>query len=895
MRGEGEVGAAIVGRTGPGVRAPPETGPRTVLDTTPAPGPAVDTARSPSTRPVGLTSAAAAARLAEVGPNSIPESEGASLASRLLRELREPMALLLIAAASVSGGLLGEPAEAIAIVVIVVVNAVIALVQEGRAAQALRALEELEAPTAAVVRDGRQQVVAAASLVPGDLVVVQAGDRVPADLLLVDGDAIEVDEAMLTGESLPVTKRAGFGAETADGDDSTAPPDRLSSGTLLTRGAGRGVVTATGAATALGAIAEHLTEARREPTPLQRQLAGLTRRLGLAAVLVAGGAFAMSLLLVDTTTDEAFLIAVALAVAAVPEGLAAVTTVALALGVSRMARHGAIVRRLPAVETLGAVDVLVVDKTGTVTQNRMQAEHALTPDQQRFDVPTAAALRPSFGATLALCNDATLDPPTGDPTEQALLEFVTPDVVADWRQRAPRITAGPFTSERRRMSTLHRIDDGLHLLVKGAPEGVLPLCTQAWRDGRMVPLGPSDHVDLLALVEATAAGGRRILAVAERSLDAVPDDLEAAEDDLVLLGLVVLRDPPRESASASVAAVRAAGIRLIMATGDHPATATAIAHEVGLDGDTVVTGDAIRDGGPEFRATEAHVLARVNPHQKLDVVTTLQADGHIVGMTGDGVNDAPALRRADIGVALGRTGSDVAREAADVVITDDDLATIVTAVHEGRSIHDNLRKVVDYLVASNLSEVVVVLSTLVLVPSLGVPLFPLQLLWINLLTDGLPALALGVDPPDAGIGTRPPRDPGARLLDLPHLRILAGRGGALAIGALAVLLVAHHLTDLTPEQSRTVLFTALVVGQTAYAWVVRRPAAFRGRMPANPWLLGSTVASLLLQVTIVTVSPLAGLFDTASLPATGWLLAVGGGVSGPALIAGVRWATAPRR
>lgn len=839
------------------------------------------------TAPHGLSSTEAAARLAQHGANALPAARRSSLRARLLRELRDPMALLLIAAAGVSGVLLGEVPEAIAIVVIIVVNAVIALVQEGRAEQALAALEALEAPEATVVRDGRRQVVDAGLLVPGDLVLLQAGDRVPADLELVDGDAIEVDEAMLTGESLPVAKRPGgrTDAEVGIGDRDGA----LFSGTLLTRGAGRGLVVATGAATSLGAIAAHLRDLRREPTPLQRQLAGLTQRLGVAAVVVAGGAFLLSLLLVEgTTTDEAFLTAVALAVAAVPEGLAAVTTVALALGVGRMATRGAIVRRLPAVETLGAVDVLVVDKTGTVTENRMRAELVLTPDAVRHEADDAVT-SPTFAATLALCNDATLDPPTGDPTEQALVALVTDAVAESWRTRAPRLATAPFTSERRRMATVNVVDDHLHLLMKGAPESVLPLCTTAWREDGLVDLGDADRTALLDVVEATAADGRRVLAIASRDLDAVPEDVEATEEDLTLLGLVVLRDPPRASASDSVAAVRGAGIRLVMATGDHAATATAIAREVGIDGDTVMTGAAIRDGLAPADVTTANVLARVDPHQKLDMVTQLQAGGHVVGMTGDGVNDAPALRRADIGVALGRTGSDVAREAADIVITDDDLATIVAAVHEGRTIYDNLRKVIDYLVASNLAEVTIVLATLVVVPSLGVPLFPLQLLWINLLTDGLPALALGVDPPDDGLLVRPPRDPHARLLDLPHLRRLASRAVALAVAPMVALLVAHHALDVDVATERTILFSAVVVGQTTYAWIVRRPPG-PGRMPRNRWLTISTIGSLVLQVLVVSTPAVNGLFDTVRLSTTGWALALAGGLSGPAVIAAVlRW------
>ena len=816
------------------------------------------------------------------------------------------MAVLLLGAAAVSGLVLGEAAEAVAIAVIVVVNALIALVQEGRAERAMAALERLEAPTATVVRDGRPRVVAASVLVVGDHVLVQAGDRVPADLVVTAGDGLEADESILTGESLPVAKRPG-------GTTATTTPvgDRdgcLHAGTLVTRGAGRGEVVATGIDTSLGAIAMRLRAVRDEPTPLQRQLGGLTRRLGLAAVVLAAAVFVLAVAVVGTLDpDEAFLTAVALAVAAVPEGLAAVTTVALALGVGRMAGRGAIVRRLPAVETLGAIDVLVIDKTGTVTENRMVATALVAPDGALRDVPTVAAVGPDgslhdpaavaavapmLGPALALCSDATVDPPTGDPTERALVALVAPDDVASWRDGAPRLAAAPFTSDRRRMSTVHRWDGRVVLLCKGAPEVVLPRCPRVWRDGAVAPMTGQGRSRLDRRVAAATADGQRVLAVAWRELPGVPSAVEPEEHDLVLAGLVVLHDPPRPSAPGSVAAVRGAGIGLVMATGDHPATAAAIARRVGIDGDRVLTGSDLRRDGLPDDPLRVPVLARVDPDQKFALVTRLQERGHVVAMTGDGVNDAPALRRADIGVALGGTGSDVAREAADVVVTDDDLATIATAIHEGRTIHDNLRKVVDYLVASNLSEVIVVVTALLAVPALGVPLFPLQLLWINLLTDGLPALALGVDPAHAGVMARAPRDPQDQLLAGGHLGMLAGRGLALAVGAVGALLVAHHAMRLDEAVVRTVLFCSLVVAQVAYAWVVRRPVDTSGRLRGNPWLATATVAALLAQLAVVSLPGLAGVFGTAPLPPQGWAAVVVGGLVGPAVIAlarRVRW------
>ncbi len=836
--------------------------------------------------PRGLTATDAAARLVERGPNELPRPDRPTLAKRFVRELREPMALLLVAAASISGVLLGEAIDAIAILTIVVVNAVIALVQEGRAERVLEALEDLEAPHARVVRDGRRSVVDARDLVVGDVVVIQAGDRVPADLTVLLSDAMEIDESILTGESLAVAKQAdgadGSGVSIGDRDGVAH------AGTLVARGSGLGRVQATGPDTSLGAIATHLRAIRREPTPLQQQLSGLTRRLGIAAVFVAAAVFALTMLVQESAgPDEAFLTAVALAVAAVPEGLAAVTTVALALGVGRMATRGAIVRRLAAVETLGATDVLVIDKTGTITENRMQVAAILTPDGATVQPGEgSASLRSALRRIVVLCSDATLDPPTGDPTERALLVVAdTSEIEAD-RAAAPRLASAPFTSERKRMGTIHQLDERLTLLVKGAPEVVIPRSATWLRDGESTALHDEDRARLESATQECAARGERVLALAQRELTSLPADPEDAEHDLVLVALVALRDPPRSSAASSVAGVRAAGMSLIMATGDHPATARAIAAEVGFDDARVMTGRQVRTEGLPADPTSVDIYARVDPDQKLELVTRLQGLGHTVAMTGDGVNDAPALRRADIGVALGETASDVAREAADLVITDDDLATIIAAVREGRAIWDNLRKVIDYLVTSNLAEVMVVVATILLVPALGVPLFPLQLLWINLLTDGLPALALGVDPVSTDVMAQQPRRRDSQLLDMPHLRRLASQSVVLAVGALAALLAAHHVLELEADAARTVLFTTLVLAQVIFAFVVRG----RGQRPAEPnrWLRRSALAALLLQALIIVFPPAQTVFRTVVPPLGGWILILVGGVLAPGLLAARR-------
>jgi Ca2+-transporting ATPase len=564
----------------------------------------------------------------------------------------------------------------------------------------------------------------------------------------------------------------------------------------------------------------------------------VTRQLATVSIAVAAAVLVLFLARSGVgaeTLEQGFLAAVALAVAAVPEGLATVTAVGLALGVRRMAERGTVVRRLAAVETLGSVTVLLLDKTGTLTQNYMGVAGLYDTEGGSASGEAArAAVR-----VMALCNDATLDPAVGDPMEVALLDAIGVDDVRRLRARWRRVAVSPFDADRRRMATVHARDDGSsppELLVKGAPEAVSPHCTRHAGGG---PFDDADRAVLGERVHELADTGVRMLALARRPLATVPDDLEATVEDLELVGLVGLHDPVREAAPASVATARRAGITLVMATGDHPGTARAVAAAVGMadaGSARVTTGHRLRVECIADDPASSEVYARVDPDQKLALVEQLQRRGEVVGMTGDGVNDAPALRRADIGIALGQRGSDVAREAADMVITDDDLATIVAAVAEGRRIYDNLRKVVDYLVAGNLGEIFVVVSGLLFVPAMGLPLLPLQLLWINLVTDGLPAVALGADAADRTVMQHPPRAPGTRLLSWARVRRLAVRGVVIAASARAALAVARLTLDLSWEQARTVMFYALVfyalvVAHLGYAYVVRRGS---GGPASNP-------------------------------------------------------------
>jgi Ca2+-transporting ATPase len=830
----------------------------------------------------GLTDVEASRRLAH-GRNELPSPPRESLGQRIWSHVREPMSLLLMAAALVSLVALRHPRDAAAITAIVVINIVIAMVQEERAESALEALRSAAAPTAVVMRSGRPITIPAAEAVPGDVVLLAAGDRVAADLWITDSWSLEADESALTGESLAVMKTPA-----REGDMSLPLGDRtwLSyAGTVITAGSGRGLVIATGPHTQVGRVASHL-EKKSPPTPLQKQLASLSARLGQAAIAIALIVFFLILFRLrgdNEALEQAFLGAVALAVAAVPEGLPTVVTLSLALGVRRMARHGAIVRNLPAVETLGSTTALLTDKTGTLTQNRLQMSEIIGGEAEAtLGVPTSA-MPDHVLRVCALCNDATVDPPQGDPVEIALLEAFDPIEIQHLRETAPRVGNLPFDSRRKMMSTLHEVAQGFELLTKGAPEAVLAASEWILTDRRGERrLTEQDRSRLLGAVDGLAAAGSRVLALATRTFDERPLDLAAAEKELVFVALVALHDPLRAEAADTVKNVTDAGVRLVMVTGDHVGTASAVARSAGLthnDGE-VLTGTQIRTNGLPNDLHSVRVYARVDPEQKLDLVEAFQLAGHVVAVTGDGVNDAPALRRADIGVAMGRGGSQVAREAADLVITDDDLNLVTRAIREGRGIYDNIRKVIDYLVAGNLSEISVLLAGLAFFPDLGIPLFPLQLLWINLLTDGLPALALGFDHHREDLLYRPTLSSATKLLSARRLAMLGSRALVLAGGAIAAL-IAVRGNGGSWEEARTAMFTALVAAHLLYAYVVRLPL---GSNHFNPRLAAAAGAGLLLQVGTV-LGPFRDIFGVVAIDSQAWLAAALGGLLPVALLA----------
>jgi Ca2+-transporting ATPase len=829
------------------------------------------------TSPGGLTRAEAARRLAEHGPNVLVEGPRRTALGMLLGQFTDFMILVLLAAALVAG-LIGEATDAVAIVAIVLLNAAVGFVQEYRAERAMAALTAMAAPTATVLRDGAATVVPAAELVPGDLVLLEAGAIVPADLRLLEAVQLKVDESALTGESVPVDKDA------APRREAVLPlGDRTNlayKGTIVTYGRGRGVVVATGMATEFGKVATLLQQAGEVKTPLQKRLAQLGRRLAVAVLAVCAIVFGGGLLRGEPPLLM-FLTAVSLAVAAIPEALPAVVTIALALGARAMVARKALVRKLPAVETLGSVTYICSDKTGTLTLGRMRVE-AFYCDGVVAGTPGTGAPWEALLRAMALSNDARVEATgavVGDPTEVALLVAARDAGVprAELERRYPRVGELPFDSDRKCMSTVHKDPGGgLVSFTKGAVETILG---QSVRILTAAGPRPLDREALLQASDRMAADGLRVLAFGMRQWPAPPPALtpEAVEGELTLLGFVGLLDPPRPEAQAAVETCKTAGIVPVMITGDHPLTARAIARRLGIadDADAVMTGAELAACSPEAfaqRVRDVRVYARVAPEQKLTIVTALQDRGEIVAMTGDGVNDAPALRRADIGVAMGVAGTDVAKEASAMILLDDNFATIVGAVREGRKIYDNIRKFVRYAMTTNASEV----WTIFLAPFLGlpIPLLPAQILWINLVTDGLPGLALAAEPEERDVMQRPPRPPregvfahglGAHVIWVGLLM------AALTLGTQAWLLhggVRHW---------QTVVFTLLCLSQLAHVLAIRseHTSLFVQGLFSNRPLVAAVALAFGLQLATVYVPALNAVFGTEPLALQDLALVVG--------------------
>ena len=872
----------------------------------------------------GLSQREAAQRLAKYGPNQLVERGGRKAWRILLDQFTSLMVLLLIGAALVSGVVLGEHEDAIVILVVVVLNAVLGFRQEHKAEQAIAALKRLAVPSVRVTRGGEIQEVPALDLVPGDLVHMEAGNLVPADCRLTVAANLRIQEAALTGEAEPVEKQEDK-LEKSDlqmGDRT----NMAHMGTVVTYGRGEGVVTGTGMSTELGSIATMIQEAEDEDSVLQKKLAQLSKMLVMVALGLIGVVALEAWLIQGMAVREIFMTAVSMAVAAIPEGLPAVVTISLALGAQRMLRRNALIRRLPAVETLGSVTVICSDKTGTLTQNRMTVTNVALPsnsielsgtaEERGKQVSSGLASGGAFGTILAagaLCSDAVLEQAgsgkrdvIGDPTEGAL---VTAAGWADWtkaglEEALPRIAELPFDSERKRMTTVHRLPDALPeglaplspvvdwaraqgaaiAFTKGAIDGIIEQADRVWTDGEPRTLTDEWRAKITAENDKLAEDGTRVLALAMREAQASAKVAAEQETRLIYIGLVGMLDPLREAVPPAVEICRRAGIRPIMITGDHPLIAGNIARALGLEspggsrtGAELATMDR---EALEREVNDVSIYARVSPEHKLKIVDALQKNGHVVAMTGDGVNDAPALKEADIGVAMGIAGTDVSKEAADMVLQDDNFATIVAAVEQGRIILDNIVRFVRFILASNWAEILVMLGA----PLIGMPLplFPVQILWMNLVTDGLPALALGVEKGERNVMDRPPRRPEAPIVDRAmalHIMMVGGLmavvalvvGRALYVGDAATYVAgagphAYHGAGTTWQ---TMLFTVLVFAQLALAMAERssRDSVFRIGLLSNRYMVGALALTSLLQLAVIYVPFMQRFFRTVPLSA----------------------------
>ncbi len=848
--------------------------------------------------------------------------------------------------AAVVSLLLGEKVDALTILAIVILNSVLGVVQESKAEQALAALKKMAAPNAQVIRDGQQVTIPARDLVPGDIVLLEAGNYVPADLRLVESINLKIEEASLTGESVPVNKDARM---VLDADIPLG--DRKNSafmGTLVTYGRGKGLVTSTGMTTQIGMIAEMLQSYEEEATPLQQKLDQLGRTLGTAALLICALIFVYGI--VRNTNPgmvfqegflrylaahegeivELFMVAVSLAIAAVPEGLPAVVTICLALGMQRMVARHALIRKLPAVETLGCATVICSDKTGTLTQNQMTVVRGwaggfifevtgegYNPEGQfyRGDTPLAPTSDPATSLLLRgalLCNDSKLEQSgevagqrtwrmVGDPTEGALV--VAAAKAGVWRDQVegvlPRVAEIPFDSDRKRMTTIHQTGPlGLRAadfgdrktaaseqapqpylaFVKGAPDIVLEYCDEIVMDGGVAPLTPELRQQILVSNGDMARQALRVLGVACRPLDVAPDEPspQAVERNLTFLGLLGMIDPARPEVKVAVRTAKGAGLKSIMVTGDYRDTAMAIADEIGMlsTGGKVLTGaelDKLSDDELDGMVDEVDAYARVSPQHKMKIVEALKRRGHVVAMTGDGVNDAPALKRANIGVAMGITGTDVTKETADMVLTDDNYASIVSAIEEGRIIYSNIRKFVFYLLACNIGEILIIF--LAMVAGMPIPMSPIMLLILNLVTDGAPAVALGLEKGDPDIMQRPPRPPKEPIINRDMLVGMITIPIADTIAVLTAFVLALNRFPGHLEAAQTVAFATLVCSELLRAYTSRSEyySIFAIGPFSNKWMVIATSVSLAVLLAVMYVPFLQGVFGTVPLSVVDWL------------------------
>ena len=847
----------------------------------------------------GLTAAEAQSRLASVGPNKLDEEEKTPMWKRFFEQMGDPMVIMLLVAAAISvitGFIQGEPewADAAIILSVVILNSVLGVVQEAKSEQALEALQEMSAAQSKVIRDGKMVHMASSELVPGDVVLLEAGDSVPADCRVIESASMKIEEAALTGESVPVEKHADV-ISLAEGTDDVPLGDRKNMcymGSTVVYGRGRAVVVGTGMNTEMGKIASALTSAKKELTPLQmklNELSGILTKLVLAICVII---FAVDIvrhfgelgsnpaMMLDT-----FMVAVSLAVAAIPEGLVAVVTIVLSMGVTKMSRRQAIIRKMTAVETLGCTQIICSDKTGTLTQNKMTVvKHELACSEEKFL------------AGMALCSDAKWDEEkgeaVGEPTECALVNDAAKAGMKGLDVEHPRVGEAPFDSGRKMMSVVVEEADGtFEQYTKGGPDVVLSRCTHVYDNGEVVPMTDERREQILAANKAMADQALRVLALSSRTYAEKPSDFspEALEHDLVFCGLSGMIDPVRPEVTAAIAEAKEAGIRAVMITGDHIDTAVAIARDLGIveDASQAITGaelDKISDEEFKTRVKDISVYARVQPDHKARIVDAWKSLGNIVAMTGDGVNDAPSIKRADIGVGMGITGTDVTKNVADMVLADDNFATIINAVEEGRRIYDNIRKVIQFLLSANIAEVLsVFVATLI-----GFTIFqPVQLLWINLITDSLPALALGMEEAEGDVMKRKPRKASDGVFAGGMGIDIAFQGVIITILVLASFFAGMYfhngaielsmLTDgIADPEGVTMAFITLSMVEIFHSFNMRsRRASIFSMKTQNKWLWGAAALAVVLTVVPVEVDFLAEVFGFMTLDPIALFTALG--------------------
>ena len=843
----------------------------------------------------GLTSDEAKQRLEKFGPNVIESSNKKSLAKKIIEQIADPMVILLVLASIVSA-FTGDTVEAVIIIAIVVINAIMSIIQEGRAEDSVAALQKMSSPEATIIRDGGRKKVKAEELVPGDIVIIETGDIIPADMRLLESSNLQIDESSLTGESVAVEKdsQVEFDSEVGIGDR-----DNFAfSSSIVTYGHGKGLVTATGSETEIGKIATSLESVEAKDTPLQKQLKKLSKLLAILVVIVCILVFVVGYFRSNMDMLENFMVAVSLAVAAIPEGLTAVVTIVLSIGMNRMAERKAIVKNLLSVETLGSTTVICSDKTGTLTQNEMTITKVYTNGDE-FEVEGSGYepkgdIRDASGEVVndhdqikllmtiaSLCNDANLIREndtykiTGDPTEGAMLTFSEKWNInqENLNEKHPRLEEIPFDSTRKMMTTFHEMDGKNYGYTKGAPDIVIDKCSKTLVNGEIVDFTDDLKKKALEVNTSLASQALRVMAYSFKPVETLDTEItsENIEHDMVFVGLTGMIDPPRPEAKAAVKECHASGIDVVMITGDYFETALAIAKELGI----ATSRDQAMQGSDLNDKTEAEIreivktkriFARVSPENKVQLVKALQQNGEIVAMTGDGVNDAPAIKNADIGISMGITGTDVAKDTADMILVDDNFATIVNAVEEGRVIFSNIKKFVSFLLSCNIAEVLIVfLSILFGLPS---PLTPIQLLWLNLVTDAFPALALGVEPAEPGIMEEDPRDPNSSIISGRTRTDLIAQSIFITVAVLAAYVVGlKFIFPDSIEGAHTMVFTTLITSELLRAFSIRSNKFTLKELGfgSNPQLIKATLLSFALLLLVMYVPVLRDLFEVVSL------------------------------